>query len=359
MNEPTQNTTQLTVTAYRDSTDWNAYVEENGGPVYGLWEWGDAAEVYGHDRYYLAVEDEDTIVGALPLIHIKSIVFGSKLVSPPYAARGSIIVGDHPQSSVVTSLLLDRAAALADDLGVDFVSLRGRDLGDADKFEKQTRFVTHRVNLSGGSETVWENIQESRRRQIDQAIDDTSLEYEVGTSLDNLREYYDLHLQSMRGHGTPPHSFDFFRCLWEQLSGAGPGDIHLGMVRKNGSPINGILDLSVGDTVYQWGVVNDYEYRDLHGGSWLLWKSLERATEADYDTYEMGRTREGSGVYMFKKSFGGAKTWYDDYHYFPSGDGSLPNPDDEKYEQVKRVWRKLPLSATRVIGPFVRKDISL
>ncbi|ELY60735.1 FemAB-like protein, PEP-CTERM system-associated [Natronolimnohabitans innermongolicus JCM 12255] len=347
----------MDVRTYRKPAAWNAFLEENDGPVYGSWEWGDAVETYGHDRYYLAVEADGEIVGALPLVHIESFVFGSKLVSPPYAARGSVVV-DEAASSAVTSLLVDHARSLADELAVDFVSLRGKDLDDIDPFEKRTRFVTHRVDLSGGTERVWENVQESRRRQIEQAADDPTLEYTVGRSLSELREYYDLHLQSMRGHGTPAHSFEFFRTLWE-LTEAGPGDVHLGMIRRNGSPINAILDLSLGGTTYQWGVVNDYEYRELNGGSWLLWKSLERAAEAGYETYEMGRTREGSGVYMFKKSFGGSKTWYDDYHYFPDGDASLPDPEDDKYEPVKRVWKKLPLPVTRTVGPFVRKDISL
>lgn len=358
MDELTQ--PQLTVTECRDSDEWNAFLERNDGPVYGSWEWGDAAEAYGHGRRYLAVRENGAIVGGLPLVHIDSAVFGSKLVSPPYAARGSIIAeGD--RSVDVTTPLLERTAELAGELGVDFVSLRGKDLGDVPEFgfEKQNRFVTHRVNLGDGTDAAWNRIQENRQRQIRQAADDDSLEYTVGSSLEDLREYYDLHLLSMRGHGTPPHSFAFFQTLWDRLAGPGPGDLHIGMVKKNGSLINGILDLSFGSTVYQWGVVNDYEYRDLNGGSWLVWKSLERAAEAGYDTYEMGRTQEGSGVYMFKKSFGGTKTWYDDYHYFPSGEGSLPHPEDQKYDLVKRVWRKLPIPVTRLIGPFVRKDISL
>lgn len=358
MDDQSQLTSQLTVTQCRDSTDWDAYLERRDGPVYGLWGWSEAACGYGHDRYDLVVRAEDGIVGALPLVHIRSRVFGSKLVSPPYAARGSI-VADDDRTTAVTSLLLERTRELADDLDVDFVSLRGRDLGDVDEFEKRNRFVTFDIDLSGGPDATWENIKESRRRQIRQAADEGELEYDVGTSIDDLREYYDLYLESMRGHGSPPQSFRFFRTLWDRLTGVGPGDLHLGMVRKNGDPINGIIDLSLGSTVYQWGVVTDYEHRELNGGSLVLWKSLERAAEAGYDSYEMGRTREGSGVYMFKKSFGGTKEWYDDYHYFPAGSGELPHPDAEKYEPLKDAWQKLPIPLTRLIGPFARKDISL
>lgn len=358
MNEQPQLTNQLTVTRCRDSTDWDAYLERNDGPVYGLSGWTEATSEYGHDRYDLVVRADDVIVGALPLIHIRSRLFGSKLVSPPYAARGSIVTDDD-RSAAVTSLLLEQTRALADELDVDFVSLRGRDLGDVDEFEKRNRFVTFDIDLSGGPDVTWENIKESRRRQIRQAADEGGLEYDVGTTIDDLRDYYDLYLESMRGHGSPPHSFRFFRTIWDRLTGAGPGDIHLGMIKKDDTPINGIIDFSLGSTVYQWGVVTDYEYRELNGGSLLLWKSLERAAEAGYDSYEMGRTREGSGVYMFKKSFGGTKEWYDDYHYFPSDKGNLPHPEAKKYERIKDVWRKIPIPITRLIGPFIRKDISL
>lgn len=348
---------QVRVGRCTDQTTWNSFVEPNGGSPYTSWEWGNAVESYGHDRRYILAHSDGETVAALPLFHMKSRLFGSQLVSPPFAARGTIVTRDgHTDVDEAVSTLTEATAAMADALDVDFVSLRGEDLGNVDRFERKNRFVTFRIPLSEDSSESWESVKESRRRQIEQAAD-AGLEYEVGTSIEELREYYDLHLESMRGHGTPPHSFQFFRELWDGFYE--DGNLHLGLIRRNGSVINAILDLSFGSTVYQWGVVTDYEHRDLNGGSLALWKSLERACEAGFETYEMGRTREGSGVYMFKKSFGGEKIWYDDYHYFPSGEGTLPHPDDETYDQVKRVWRKLPLEFTRIVGPHVRKDVSL
>lgn len=348
---------QVRLSQCTDPSTWNSFVEANDGSVYTSWEWGNAVESYGHDRRYVLALSSDEIVAALPLFYMKSRIFGSKLVSPPFAACGSIVTrnGGANVDEAITALT-ESTAAMADELGVDFVSLRGVDLGTVERYEQKNRFVTFRIPLDENSTETRENIKESRRRQIDQAAQ-AELEYEVGTSIEDLREYYHLHLESMRGHGTPPHSFEFFRELWDGLYE--DGNLHLGLIRKDGAVINGILDLSLGSTVCQWGVVTDYEHRDLNGGSLVLWKSLERACEEGFDAYEMGRTREGSGVYMFKKSFGGEKTWYDDYHYFPDGEDTLPHPDDEKYDQVKRVWRKLPLEFTRIVGPHVRKDVSL
>jgi len=43
-------------------------------------------------------------------------------------------------------------------------------------------------------------------------------DYIQGDSVGDLEAYYQLHLATMRGHGTPPHSFEFFRTLWDQFS---------------------------------------------------------------------------------------------------------------------------------------------
>lgn len=347
---------ELTVERCTDAAEWDQFVEANDGSPFTLWGWGEALATYGHDRWYLVVRNGGGIVGALPLIHMESRLFDSQLVSPPFGERGSLVLnGVRPAEA--TRALLKRTKRLADELDVDFVSLRGSDVDEGlpEGFTEERRFVTFRVDLREGSDAVWEGLKDSRQRQVRQA-EDASLTYRVGDSLDDLKRYYRLYLRSNRGHGSPPHSFEFYRTLWEELA---PEHLHLGMVELDGAPVNAIIDLSLGSSIHQWGVITDYEFRDLNGGSLALWRSLDRACADGYDVYDMGRTREGSGVYMFKKSFGGRKAWYDDLHYFPDGPVDLPDPDDDTYDRAKRIWRRLPIPVTRVIGPSIRKGISL
>ena len=346
----------LTVDRCTDSSTWDRFVVRSDGPPFALSGWGDACETYGHDCLYLTVCDSDRIVAVLALTHLESYLFGSKLVSPAFGEYGSVLKTEATTEASIQALLR-RATSLADKLSVDFVSLRGHEI-DADmSLSKQSRFVTFQVVLDRDVDAIWDDIKESRQRQIRQARDDDSLDYIQGDSVGDLEAYYQLHLATMRGHGTPPHSFEFFRTLWDQFSN--DERFHLGLVLKDEQPINGIINFTQGSTAHQWGVVSDYEYRDLNGGSLALWKSLQWAANNGYDTYDFGRTREGTGVYMFKKSFGGVKTWYDDYHYFPDGDGTLPHPEDDKYDHLKRVWQRLPISVTRAIGPQIRKKVSL
>ncbi|WP_135805412.1 GNAT family N-acetyltransferase [Halorussus marinus] len=354
MTVQSQAKAQLTAERCADPEAWDAFVARNDGSPFALWGWGDAVETYGHDRWYVVAKDGDRIVGGVPLFYVRSRLFGSKLVSPPFGERGSILLADGTDDDVA-SFLLERTKELAEALDVDFVSLRGGDTDARRGFEERTRFVTFRAPVASADD-AWERIKESRRRQITQAAD-SEMVHDVGDSLADLREYYRLYLRSVRGHGSPPHSFAFFRTLWETLGES--GNLRMEMLRKDGVLVNAVINLALGSTVTQWGVVNDYEYRDLNGGSLLVWKSMEWAAESDYDAYEFGRTREGSGVYMFKKSFGGEKTWYSDLHYFPNPSAELPHPEKDAYEPVKDVWKKLPIPVTRLVGPHLRQSISL
>lgn len=349
---------EFTIELCEDMDRWNSFLTRNDGPVYSHSGWCDAVESYGHDCY-LFVSTRNSggeIIGAFPLCHVESRLFGSKLLSPAFAERGSITLEDDVQAEP-KRLLLQQTRRLADDLDVDFVSLRGSQVYDTDNFIEKNRYVTFQSDVDRETNTVWSDIRDSRQRQIKQAEDNRSLQFRIGTTIEDLREYYQLYLESMRGHGSPAHSFEFFETLWNELHPT--GNFRLSMITRNGSLINAMIDLSLGSTVYQWGVVTDYEYRDLNGGSLLLWKSLEWAVENGYETYEYGRTREGTGVYMFKRSFGGSKVWYDDLHYFPGGRAELPDPEDNKYERAREVWQKLPLPVTRLVGPQVRKRIGL
>ncbi|WP_227132777.1 GNAT family N-acetyltransferase [Halorubellus salinus] len=292
----------------------------------------------------------------LPLVRIESRLFGDQIVSMPYSSLGSVLVGDD-RAEETTAVLLDSAIEFADQTGVDHLSLRGRDLGERDRLTKKRRYVTFRVQLDRDPGDIWDSMKASRQRQVRQAIDDDSLTFEVGTSLSDLREFYQLYLRTMRGHGSPPHDFEFFRTLWERYSETGV--FRLGLIRMDGRIINGVLDLALGDRIAQHTVVSEYEERDRNGGSLLHWKSLEWGAKNGYEAYNFGRTREGSGVYMFKKSFGGEKVWLDDYHYFPGDPVDLTDAEDDEYDAAKRVWRRLPIPVTRIIGPYLRKQISL
>ncbi len=343
----------MKVVRVTDSDRWNEFVEGNNGPVFDSWEWGALCEACGHRTYRFAAEEGGELLACLPLVHMESRLFGDQLVSMPYSAYGSV-VSDEGTSEESVHLLLEPIRDLADELGVDFVSLRGQDLGEPPEFEKENRFVTFDIPLSDDPEEAWNALDSSNRTHVRKARKE-GVEYRRAGSKEDLKRYYDLYLRNMRDFGSPPHSFSFFTRLWEDLGDHMVVDLAL----KDDHLINGQIQFLYVDRCFDWGGVTDYDYRNLQGGSLLMWKGIERACEAGYSTCTLGRTREGTGVYTYKKSWGGEKVWFDDYHYFPARSTALPDPDDEKYDRLKDVWQRLPLKVTELIGPPIRRKTSL
>lgn len=350
------------IDACGERDEWNDFIKQNGGPVFSLREWGDTLRAYGYDCWHYTVRDRESgaIVGALPLSHVQSRVFGSKLLSPAFATRGSIILDDElndEDSTNVIRLLLEWSKQLATYLDVDVVTLRGSRVAKAEDFVMKNNYTTFKVPVGREIDTVWSGVSESRQQHIKRAVDDPSFQFRVADSLADLREFYELYLVMMRNLGNPSHSFDFFRALWNQFYD--DGNLQLSMIHRKDSLDSASITLSLGSTVYQYCTVSQDEHSVSPGGSWLVWKVLQWAVENGYETYYLGRTRENSEAYTFKESFGGSKVWYDDLHYFPGKRVNLSDPEDAKYRRFRGLWRLLPVSVSRALGSPIRKRIGL
>ena len=82
------------------------------------------------------------------------------------------------------------------------------------------------------------------------------------------------------------------------------------------------------------------------------------ACERGYKVYDFGRSTPDEGTYQFKEQWG-AKPLQLYWHYWMRNDGQLPelNPKNPKYQLAIKMWQKLPVALTKVIGPSIVKNI--
>ena len=78
------------------------------------------AKAYGHPTYFRYASLGGRIVGVLPLVHVKSPLFGNALISTGFCTFGGIAAAD--QGAALA--LAKNAAELGKSLGVDHVELR-------------------------------------------------------------------------------------------------------------------------------------------------------------------------------------------------------------------------------------------
>jgi hypothetical protein len=92
----------------------------------------------------------------------------------------------------------------------------------------------------------------------------------------------------------------------------------------------------------------------------LYLRMLEFACDNGYRVFDFGRSSPGEGTYRFKEQWGAVPAplfW----HYI-SLDGKTPDArgtGKASFEMAARCWQKLPVVVTKIIGPGIRKHISL
>lgn len=92
----------------------------------------------------------------------------------------------------------------------------------------------------------------------------------------------------------------------------------------------------------------------------LYWAMLEYGCQQGYKRFDFGRSTVGEGTYRFKEQWGARPEplfWYRFVHESHARD-SLPIEGNNR-RRAAEYWKRLPVSVTKVLGPRIRRYISL
>ena len=159
-----ENIDDISVSLLDDEQDeWNTYVSKQpAATIHHRAEWRELFQkTYGHECFYFLARDNDgRIVGILPLIRLKSRLFGDFLISMPYFQRGGAIA-DHPG---IEQKLMQTANDLATALGIDHIEYR--DDIPRETFPARTEKVNMILSLPDSPEKLWGGFTSKLRAQI-------------------------------------------------------------------------------------------------------------------------------------------------------------------------------------------------
>jgi FemAB-related protein (PEP-CTERM system-associated) len=347
----------------KESHLWDRFVVGHPGSTpFHLWGFGEAlAETYGYQRHYMVTRCGDEIVAALPLVFIDSAIFGRKLVSMPFCEHGGLLVSpEFIGCSTAASLLLDKAMGIAFDLGVDYIEIRNPhscgELMVERGFHESRRYVTVRIDLSAGEDTLWLSLDRKTRNSLRRAMRSELDVLEI-VEEDQLKAYFSLYLKTQRKHGSPPHSFELFRNLLRLRAG---DNVKALVALYQERPISGIMVLRLNGRAFWWNSVSDVRFSHLNSTSYLLWEMMRSGIREGLTWLDLGRARRGTGVYHFKNRWGGKELDLLDYQWFlREGSNGLHDPMQLKYRILSSIWSLLPEALTERIGPFIVRGIGL
>ncbi len=332
-----------------DSTNWDAFVQATpAASIYHLARWREPIqECFGHQTVYLqALDANDNVVGVLPLVRLKSCLFGDYLISVPFFNYGGALAA----TAKIETALMQRAEQLAQTLGVSHIEFR--DTVEREPWPKRTDKVAMLLRLPQSVEELDKQIGSKLRAQIKRAQREQPEVLQGGAEL--LDDFYTVFARNMRDLGTPVYSKKFFSKILQTF----PDESRLIVLRHKGRPVSTAFLLAFKQGVeIPWAStlreVNQFSMNML-----LYWEVLQYAIGRKADAFDFGRSSRDAGTYKFKKQWGAEEVplyW----HYWLRDGGEPPqlNPNNPKYKLMISVWQRLPVALTKLIGPPVVKNL--
>jgi len=348
-----------------DKYIWNKFVTGNPhSHVYHLWEWGDVlCKTYKYERKYVTVRKGEDVLGVFPCLYVKSLIFGKRLISLPFVEYAGPLLKndlDSLRTKLVLTQLSDYLEKLLKKLKAEYTEIRQphqflSPLLSSIGFKALQRHVTFRIDLTKEESELWRDMNKKCRNSLRKAMK-IGLRIEEVDS-DGLEKYYDLYLDAQKRLGSPPHSFDFFRHLYDAFMSA--GFLWMTLAIYDDRPIAGVMVFCFRDKLYWFGNVVDRKYSSLNPTNLLLWHTIQRGIESNFSVFDLGQTRkEDRGIYHFKSGWGGSEIVLEDF-VLSSKNVELPNPSEKKYVFLSRMWSMMPKALARKIGPRLIGGIGL
>ena len=327
---------------------WDNFVTEHPeGTFFHRAGWKRVIErTFRHECHYLYAESAGSIIGVLPLVHVKSRLFGNSLVSTGFTVGGGPLVL-RPEA---LARLEDGAIDLADRLKVDFIEYRVRNPVHDDWTVKPNLYVGFRREIDANPEKNLAEIPRKQRAMVRKGIK-AGLESRVDTDTETVHRIYAI---SVRNLGTPV----FPRSLFDNLREEFGDDIDIVTITNDGEPVASVLNFYFRDQVLPYYGGGTLGARKVAGNDFMYWEVMRRAGERGYKIFDFGRSKVGTGAFSFKKNWGfEPEPWTYEFKLCRIDDIPDINPLNPKYRMFINAWKRLPVPIANIIGPHIVRGL--
>lgn len=331
-----------------DAARWDAFVV--GCPeatFFHRFGWREVVtRAFGHRTHYLLAERGGAVCGVLPLVHIRSRLFGNALVSNAFCVYGGPAAGDDEARAALDG----GAASLMDRLGTDHLEYRLLRRLHPDRPCKEGFYATFRRTIGADPEKNLKAIPRKQRAVVRQSLErDLRLEHD-----DGIERFHAIYAESVHGLGTPV----FGRALFRELRRVFRDDCRIVTVLHEGRPVTTCLSFYFRDEVLPYYAGGLAAARSTGAYDFMYWQIMSEAAAEGRRVFDFGRSKIGTGAFSFKKNWG--FTPLPLFHEFRLKPGhAIPenNPLNPKFRLFIAAWKKLPLAVANLAGPLIAKDL--
>jgi FemAB-related protein (PEP-CTERM system-associated) len=337
--------------------DWNAFLERYSNrypidagavPSFNLRWLGVLSRAFGHHPILIMSQRQGRIVGMLPLVEVQSILFGKFLVSLPYLNSAGVASVE----PTAIEAMINEAVRIADEMDVRYLELRHhRDVQHPKLKQRMSSKVQMRLPLPSTAEELWNGFKSKHRSQIRkgqrQGFTVNWGSYEL------VDEFYQVFSRNMRDLGTPVYSKSFFQIILDELG----SEAEICCIRDGDRPIAAALLTHYRSTTEVPSASSIREFNSSNANMLMYWCLLKRAIERSSNVFDFGRSTIDSNTFRFKKQWGAIPSDSVWQYYVRSGQIDAVRPENSKFSLAVRVWKRLPVPLTQLIGPPIVRGI--
>lgn len=328
----------------REGAEWDRFAEgQPGFTHFHRFGWKGVIErTFGHQCLYLEARDATgNLAGVLPLVRVKSPVFGHFLMSMPFLNYG----GPLGTPDAIRSLAADAVSRATAD-GVKLLELRSEvelPLG----LPVSHRKITVLLDLASDRDGLWKAFPSKLRSQIRKPQKEG---VEVRFGADQVEPFFRVFARHMRDLGTPVLP----RRWFEEIAAAFGDSVWFAAAWHQGQPVAGGVGFRWRDAIEITWASSLASANRIAPNMLLYCGMMERAIADGARVFNFGRCTPGSGTHRFKSQWGGRDhpLWW--YQSTRAGEqASTPSPDKGAFSWGPRLWQRLPLPVATALGPRI------
>ena len=254
--------------------EWQTYVESTPhASMYHALEWRHVLRrAFGHRSWYLMAQDDGGTRGVLPLVEMKSSLFGHFFVSLPFLDYGGILA-DTPECEAA---LATAAAALAAKRGAHHIELR-QSFAAAGCAEAGWALRQHKASLviplDVEPDTRWSALSSRLRGKVRKAEKSGAIVF--GRNDRRTRRLLSRIRPEYAGSGNAGLQPD----ILSECPPRSAKDAAVLLVRHDGRPAAGAIALRRGERVELPWICSDYSQSSLNVNEYLYWNAIQWALQ--------------------------------------------------------------------------------
>ncbi|MCB9942166.1 MAG: FemAB family PEP-CTERM system-associated protein [Geminicoccaceae bacterium] len=328
---------------------WDTYVDAHpAGTFFHRSDWQRAMkDGFGHDCHFIEARRGDEVTGVLPLVQVKSPLFGHALISTGFCVDGGPLVSDDDSLAA----LLDAAEAIAGELGAERIEFRAPAPDRDGWVDAGGTYVGFRRELESDPDA---NLARIRRKQ--RAMVRKGLGFGLTAVIDpGIDRFYEIYAASVHRLGTPVFGKGYFRALQETFA----GDCDVLTIEHEQRPVASVLSFYHKGTVLPYYGGSLPEARDLAANDVMYHELMRHAVVSRGCTmFDFGRSKKDTGAYNFKRHWGFEPEELT-YGFWMKDGGTPPeiNPLNPKYRIFINMWQKMPFWLTKIVGPPIARQL--